>query len=116
MTPAELAEAFSRHQFSTVHPHLAADVRWENVGGDTLLGRDAVIAHCDASSRYLASVTTAFSRVDVIASDDAVVVESVASYTNRGGVVSRVASCDVYRFSGREVVAIASYNVDVTAD
>ncbi|GAA0803238.1 nuclear transport factor 2 family protein [Spirilliplanes yamanashiensis] len=112
-TPADLAEAFSRHRFDVVHPHLADDVRWEIVGDRELLGRDAVIAACDATTAGLAGVRTVFQDFRVAAGDGFVVVDSRAEYTGDDEPAARVASCDVYRFAGETLVEITSYTVAV---
>ena len=111
---SKVAEAFSSHRFSQVYPHLADDVRWRNVGGDDIIGRDLVVAKCEESAQYLSSVTTTFAQLETIPAGDYVVVQSEATYTDGGGDESRVASCDVYQFAGDMLVAITSYNVELT--
>ena len=72
-TIQQIAEAFSRHQFTdTYAAHFAADVRWVSVGESILEGRDAVIAACDQSSTDLAQVSTEFVRFRSIVGTDAV--------------------------------------------
>jgi ketosteroid isomerase-like protein len=115
MTPDQIADAFSSHRFPDAAPHLAPDVRWRNVGGDDLAGRDAVLGRCEELARYLETVTTSFSEFRTLPGGEHVVVESVASYAEAGGDVSMVASCDVYRFAGGRVAAITSYNVELSA-
>ena len=115
LTANQIAEAFSTHRFALAYPHLSPDVRWNNVGGDVVVGREAVVAKCEESSRYLATVSTELAELRTIPAGEHVVVESVASYTEPGGEVSTVASCDVYRFAGDEIAAITSYNVELAS-
>lgn len=113
-SPSHIAEAFSRHDFTTATPHLADEVTWDNVGSEPIVGRQEVVAACERSTTYLTAVTTHFVRLDVVDAGDTVVVESLAEYT--GGVddePSIVASCDVYRFRDGLLTAIRSYNVEV---
>jgi hypothetical protein len=113
MRPEQIAEAFSRHRFAETYPFLAADVRWNNVDGPQLAGRDAVIATCADSAAWLAGVTTTFSRFRVIAGAGTVVVDSEATYDD-GQSVSRVASCDLYDVADGLVTAITSYTVELS--
>lgn len=46
-SPSHIAEAFSRHDFTTATPHLAEDIVWDNVGSEPIVGRQAVVAGCD---------------------------------------------------------------------
>lgn len=109
----EIGEAFSRHDFAEVYPHLAADVRWELIGGSPVTGRDAVIATCEESLGFLAQVTTEFGQLRSIVGADAVVVDSLAEYVTSEGDKSVVASCDIYDFVNGEVVTITSYTVEI---
>lgn len=114
LSPSRIAEAFSRHDFTTAASHLADDVTWDNVGSEPIVGRQEVVAACQRSATYLTVVTTRFVRLDVIDAGETVVVESLAQYSGSGDdEPSVVASCDVYRFRDGLVVAIRSYNVEV---
>ena len=113
LTPGQIAEAFSRHRFSAAYPDLSPNVRWNSVGGELLVGRDAVIAKCDDLAQYLSTVSTTFSHVETTAGANHVVVESVATYTESNGEVSTVASCDIYRFADEQIMAIVSYNIEI---
>ena len=113
LTTDQIAAAFSSHRFSEAYPSLSTNVRWNSVGGEVLEGRDAVIAKCDDLAQYLATVVTRFSHLETTAGADHVVVESVATYTESNGEVSTVASCDIYRFAGDQIMAIASYNIEI---
>jgi hypothetical protein len=112
-TTGQIAEAFSGHRFAEVYPHLADDVRWTLVGDRTFAGKAAVTAMCEESAGYLATVTTAFSRFKVVVGEDAVVVDSRASYTDGEGTVSSIASCDIYEFVDGSLSEITSYTVEL---
>jgi len=112
----EIAQAFSSHRFAEAYPHLAADVRWDLVGGAPLTGRDAVIAACEESLAYLSQATTDFRKFRSVVGTDAVVVDSLAEYSAADGQTSVVASCDIYDFVNGEVATITSYTVEVGED
>ncbi|KQQ92739.1 hypothetical protein ASF62_12975 [Leifsonia sp. Leaf325] len=113
-TPEEIARAFSSHRFEDALPHLADDVVWSLVGADPVLGRDAVAKLCRGTAADLADVTTEFQRFRTVVGEDSVVVDSLARYTEAGGEVSVVASCDIYDFDDGTVTEIISYTVDVS--
>jgi hypothetical protein len=110
--PDQIAEAFSRHRFTETYVFLDADVRWNNVNGPQVAGRDAVIETCRRSAEWLTGVTTTFTRFRLISGGDTVVVDSEAVYAGPGGV-SRVASCDIYDFAGSVLTAITSYTMEL---
>ena len=107
---ADVAAAFSRHEFVRTYPHLAPDVRWEIVGDRVIAGRDAVVAACTESAAYLAGATTTFTRFRVVAGDGTVVVDTEARYAGPDGTAT-VASCDLYDFADGRLAAIRSYTV-----
>ncbi|MEL4319945.1 nuclear transport factor 2 family protein [Leifsonia sp. YIM 134122] len=112
-TPEEIARAFSSHRFEDALPYLAEDIVWSLVGADPVLGRDAVEKLCRGTAADLADVTTEFQRFRTVVGEDGVVVDSLARYTESGGAVSVVASCDIYDFVDGRVTEIISYTVDV---
>lgn len=115
LTPAQIAEAFSGHQFARAYPYLAPDLRWVLVGGPTLVGAEAAIAACEETVAGLSETTTRFTRFKVVVGETAVVVDSVADYAGADGTVT-VASCDLYDFSADGlVVEITSYTVEIPA-
>lgn len=115
-TSEEIGRAFSSHRFAEAYPHLAADLRWELIGGSPLKGRDAVIAACEESAAYLSTATTEFRKFKSVVGPDAVVIDSLAEYTGPDGEKSVVASCDIYDFMNGEVATITSYTVEVAED
>jgi ketosteroid isomerase-like protein len=112
-TPRRIAEAFSGHRFAEAYPALADDVRWDLVGEDTLIGRQAVMDACEVTLAELASGSADFLRFVVVADGDRVAVDTVTRYTDADGQVGDVSSCDVYEFRDDELVAIRSYTVEV---
>ena len=115
LTSEQIAEAFSRHDFEASYPYLAEDVRWNRVGESLVEGKDNVISVCRESAEYLTGVTTDFRRFRKVITDDCVVVDSVAEYTEKEGERSRVASCDLYDFTNGNVSEITSYTVGLGA-
>ncbi|MCU1440131.1 MAG: uncharacterized protein JWP85_1128 [Rhodoglobus sp.] len=113
MTLEEIARAFSSHRFTEAEPYLADDIEWVNVGTDPLIGKEAVIEECIESAEYLEEVRTDFREFRTIVSENAVVVDSLADYTEADGDVSTVRSCDIYDFADGLVIRITSYNVEV---
>lgn len=113
LTSRQVAEAFSGHRFREAYDALAADVRWTSVGEGETAGRQGVIDACEASLAELSAGTAEFLRFVVIAEDDAVAVDTVGRYTDAGGEVSVVSSCDVFAFSAGLLTAIRSYAVEI---
>jgi SnoaL-like domain len=111
-TDMSIAERFSRHDFTATYPHLAPHVRWHNVGGDEHVGRDAVIAACDAATSYFASIDATVTLTRTIPVSDTVIIEAVGTYVE-DGMTTRVASCDIYEFEDSSLTAVTSYNVEL---
>ena len=109
----QIAEAFSTHRFAATYPYLSDDIKWNIVGGEELVGRDAVIDRCEQSAKDLATVSTTFTKLKVTRAELWVVVESVAQYKDDENRISTVASCDVYQFSDERLVEITSYNIEL---
>lgn len=116
MSSEDVAVAFSRHRFAEAYPALHEDLRWRLVGGPVLVGRAAAIEACEGTLAGLVDTTTTFTRFRTVVGADAVVVDSEAEYASAEGSVVRVASCDLYRFTGDEVVEITSYTVELPDD
>lgn len=109
----QIAESFSKHGFAATYSSMADDIKWNIVGGQELVGRDAVIGMCEQSAAYLATVATTFMQFKVTRAEFCVVVESVAQYKDAEDQISSVASCDIYQFSGERLVEITSYNIEL---
>jgi limonene-1,2-epoxide hydrolase len=115
VTNEQIAEAFSHHDFEATYPYLTDDVRWNIVGERLVEGKEQVIAFCRESAAYLRGVTTDFVKFRTVVTDDCVVVDSVAEYTDKEEKTSNVASCDIYDFTNGKVSEITSYTVEVGA-
>ncbi|TFD87078.1 nuclear transport factor 2 family protein [Cryobacterium lactosi] len=112
-TPEEIAQAFSSHRFEVALPYLADDIVWSVVGDEPVLGRDTVEKLCRRSAEDLVQVTTEFQRFRTVVGGDSVVVDSLARYTEAGGDVSVVASCDIFDFVDGRVTEIVSYTIEI---
>lgn len=110
----KIARAFSSHRFELALPHLAADVVWTQVGRSPLIGRKAVKKAIERTASDLSKVTTEFQRFRTVVGDEAVVVDSLARYTDADGGVSIVASCDIFDFDAEGCITeIVSYTVEL---
>ncbi len=107
------AEAFSGHRFAEAYDALADDVRWDLVGEDTLVGRQAVVDACEATRAELGDGSTEFLRFVVVADGDRVAVDAVARYTAADGGSGVVSSCDLYEFRDDRLTTIRSYAVEL---
>ncbi len=112
-TPRRVAEAFSGHRFAEAYPALADDVRWELVGQDVLVGRQAVVDACEATLAELGAGSAEFLRFVVVADGERVAVDTVARYTDADGQVGLVSSCDVYEFRDDRLITVRSYGVEL---
>ncbi len=114
MTETALAEGFCRHEFTQTYAAMRDDIEWLLVGDRVIATKAAVIAECEKSSQYLASVKTSFERFRVIDGGQTVVVDSLAAYVEADGSETKVASCDIFDFADGAIAAITSFTVEVT--
>jgi hypothetical protein len=113
LDPYQIAEAFCRHRFAETYPYMADEIKWNMVGNEELVGRAAVIGRCAESAKYLETVSTTFTRLNIIRAENCVVVEGAAQFKDQANQISSVASCDVFQFSDERLVEITSYVVEV---
>ena len=114
ITTEKIARAFSSHRFDLALPHLADDICWTVVGTPPMIGRKAVEKAIKRTAKDLSSVTTEFQRFRSVVGEESVVVDSLARYTDGGGDVSIVASCDIYDFDNDERISeIVSYTIEL---
>ena len=111
--PRRVAEAFSAHRFADAYPALADDVRWELVGEQTLVGRQAVVDACEATLVGLGEGSAETQRFVVVAEGDRVAVDTVTRYSTADGATGTVSSCDLYEFADDRLVVIRSYAVEL---
>jgi len=109
----QIAEAFCSWRFAEVYPYLADDIKWKVVGKKEYVGREAIIARCEESAKFLATVTTLFDKLKIIRAETCVIVEGAAQFQDRENRTLSVASCDVFHFSGDRLVEITSYVIDL---
>ena len=113
LTNEQIAEVFSHHDFEAAYPYLRDDVRWNIVGERPVEGKERVIAVCRESAAYLTGVTTDFGKFRSVITDNCIVIDSVAEYTDKEEKRSRVASCDLYDFTNGKLSEISSYTVEI---
>ena len=92
---------------------MADEIKWNIVGRKELAGREAVIATCAESAKFLETVSTTFTRLKIIRAETFVVVEGAAQFQDQENQTSSVASCDVFQFSGEQLVEITSYVIEL---
>ena len=110
----QIAEAFCSHRFAVTYPHMADEIQWNMVGSEELIGREAVVARCEESAKFLETVSTTFTKLEIHRAETFVVVESAAQFQDRENQNSSVASCDVFQFSDERLVEITSYVLELT--
>ena len=113
LSHAQIAEAFSRHEFARTYPYFAESIRWNVIGGEQLAGQEAVTQTCEQSAEFLAKVTTTFTKFRAVVGEDCVVIDSEAIYTDADQETSTVASCDLYDFTDGKLVGITSYTISL---
>ncbi len=111
--PRRVAEAFSGHRFADAYQALADDVRWDLVGEDAIVGRQAVVDACEATLAELGAGSSEFLRFVVLVEGDRVAVDTVTRYTGADGATGTVSSCDLYEFADDRLTAIRSYAVEL---
>jgi hypothetical protein len=109
----QIAAAFCSHKFASTYPYMADPIKWTVIGREELIGRDAVIAKCEQAAQFLATVTSTITKLKVYRAEPLVFVEGSAEFQDAQDQRSRVASCDIFRFSDGRLVEITSYLVDI---
>ena len=109
----QIAEAFCSHRFVLTYPYMADEIKWNIVGREELMGREAVIDRYDGSAKFLETVSTAVTKLKIDRPETFVVVEGAAQFQDQENQTSSVASCDVFQFSDGRLVEITSYNVEL---
>jgi hypothetical protein len=95
---------------------MADDIKWNIIGRDELFGRAAIIEKCSESTKFLETVTGSLTRLDTHLAGERVIVEGAAQFRDQDDKLSRVASCDIFRFSEERLVEITSYVIDLRQD
>src|SRR5712692_3689409 len=79
----QIAEAFSSHRFVVTYPYLADEIKWNIVGKEELMGREAVIDRCAEAAKFLETVSTTFTKLKINRAETFVVVEGVVQFQDR---------------------------------
>ena len=61
----QIAEAFCSHRFVVAYPYMADEIKWNIVGREELMGREAVIDRCDKSAKFLETVSTTITKLKI---------------------------------------------------
>ena len=109
----QIAEAFCSYRFAVTYPYMADEIKWNIVGREELMGREAVIDQCNRSAKFLETVSTTITKLKIIRAETFVVVEDAAQFQDQENQTSRVASCDVFQFSDGRLVEITSYVIEL---
>ncbi len=109
----QIAEAFCSHRFAVTFPYMADEIKWNIVGREELLGREAVIDRCDKSAKFLETVSSTITKLKIHRAETCVVVEGAAQFQDQENQTSSVASCDVFQFSDGRLVEITSYVIEL---
>ena len=109
----QIAEAFCSHRFAETYPYMADEIKWNMIGKEELMGREAVINRCTEGAKFLETVSTTLTKLKIYRADTCVIVEGAAQFKDQENQTSSVASCDIFQFSGERLVEIASYVIDL---
>ena len=110
----QIAEAFCSHRFAETYPYIADEIKWNIVGREEVLGREAVIARCAESMKFLETVSPTITKLKIIHAETLVVVEGAAQFQDHENQTSSVvASCDVFQFSDEQLVEITSCVIEL---
>lgn len=110
----QIADAFCSYRFVVTYPYMADEIKWNIVGSEELVGREAVIDRCEMSAKLLETVSATITKLRVSGGESFVVVEGAAQFQVQENQTSSVASCDVFQFSDGRLVEITSYVVELT--
>jgi len=108
----QIAEAFCSHRFAETFPYMADEIKWTMIGREELIGREAVIAHCNKGLKFLETVSTTDLKLKTHRAETCVIVEGAAQFRDKDNQTSSVASCDVFHFSNEQLIEITSYVID----
>jgi hypothetical protein len=109
----QIAEAFCSHRFIETFPYMADEIKWNMIGNEELIGREAVIDHCNKSAKFLETVSSTITKLKTYLVGTCVIVEGAAQFKDHENQTSGVASCDVFQFSDGRLVEITSYVIDL---
>ena len=113
LTIKKIADEFSNHNFEITYPFVSDNVQWNMVGGELIIGKENVIKTCEQSSNYLKTVETTFSKFLVLEADNYITVDSISEYIDQDKKLSKIASCDIYKFDSGQLIEITSYCIEL---
>jgi len=61
----QIAEAFCSYRFVVTYPYKANEINWNIIGREELIDREAVIARCDKSAKFLETVSTTITKLKI---------------------------------------------------
>lgn len=109
----QIAEAFCSHRFGETLPYMADEIKWNIVGREELVGREAVINQCNNAAKFLKTVSSTITKLKTYRVENCVIVEGAAQFQDQQNQTSGVASCDVFQFSDGRLIEITSYVIDL---
>ena len=109
----QIAEAFCSYRFAVTYPYMADEIKWNLVGREELVGRAAVIDRCTKATKFLETVSATITKLKVVRTESGVLVEGAAHFQDQENQISRVASCDIFRFADGRLVEITSYVIEL---
>jgi hypothetical protein len=113
LTIDQIAEAFCSHRFAETYPYMADEIKWNMIGREELIGREAVIAHCNKGVKFLEIVSSTITKLKIYRAETCIIVEGAAQFQDRENQTSSVASCDVFQFSNGKLIEITSYVIEL---
>ncbi len=87
------------YRFAETYPYVTDEIKWNIVGREELVVRDAIIDRCDKSAKFLETVSTNYLKLKIVRAETCVIMEGAAQFQDRENQTSSVASCDVFQFS-----------------
>jgi hypothetical protein len=109
----QIAEAFCSHRFAVTYPYMADEIKWNIVGREELMGREAVIERCTEAAKFLETVSATLTKLKINRAKTCVIVEGAAQFQDQENQTSSVASCDVFQFSDERLIEITSYVIEL---
>jgi len=109
----QIAKSFCNHKFTETFPYIVDKIKWNMIGREKLIGREAVIAQCNEGVKFLETVSTTHLNLKIYRMETCIIVEGAAQFQDQENQTSSVASCDVFQFSDEQLDEITSYVIDL---
>lgn len=110
LTQKQIAESFSRSDFERTYPYLSENIEWKVIKNFECKGKKEVIAQCEKTAKYFASITTDFKQLNIIENENKVAVTGTAELSKNGERIEFISACDVYEFDNNKMLRkITSY-------